>query len=336
MRTSDLDYELPPELIAQTAAEPRESARLLVYDRASGAVRHRTFADLERELRDDDLLVVNDTRVLPVRVRGRRATGGGAELLLLEPLPDGRWTALGRPYRKLREGDVVEAGEGLRLHIRERRGEGEVVVEPEHAGSFQAALDGAGEMPLPPYITTPLADPERYQTVYAAHPGSAAAPTAGLHFGPAMWERLDREGRVARVTLGVGLDTFRPVASEVLEGHHIHSEPYAVAGADAERIRSALAEGRRVVAVGTTSVRVLETVFGEQPRPLDGRTQLFITPGFRFRATGALITNFHLPRSSLLGLVMAFVGVEEARELYRTAIEQRYRFYSLGDASLLL
>jgi S-adenosylmethionine:tRNA ribosyltransferase-isomerase len=335
VRTSELDYELPPELIAQTAAEPRESARLLVYDRASGAVRHRTFGELAEELRDDDLLVVNDTRVLPVRVRGRRSTGGGAELLLLEPLPGGRWTALGRPYRKLREGEVVEAG-GLRLHIRERLGEGEVVVEPEHAGSFQAALDAAGEMPLPPYITTPLADPQRYQTVYAAHPGSAAAPTAGLHFGPAMWERLEAEGRVARVTLGVGLDTFRPVASEELERHHIHSEPYAVAEPDAERIAAALRDGRRVVAVGTTSVRVLETVFGERPGPFEGRTELFITPGFQFRATGALITNFHLPRSSLLGLVMAFAGVEQTRELYRTAIEQRYRFYSLGDASLLL
>jgi S-adenosylmethionine:tRNA ribosyltransferase-isomerase len=336
VRTSELDYELPPELIAQTAAEPRESARLLVYDRASGAVRHRTFADLEQELRDDDLLVVNDTRVLPVRVRGRRSTGGGVELLLLEPLPGGRWTALGRPYRKLREGEVVDAGGGLRLHIRERLGEGEVVVEPEHAGSFQAALDEAGEMPLPPYITTPLADPQRYQTVYADHPGSAAAPTAGLHFGPAMWARLDRDGRVARVTLGVGLDTFRPVAGDELEAHHIHSEPYAVAEPDAERIGAALHDGRRVVAVGTTSVRVLETVFGDQPGPLAGRTELFVTPGFRFRATGALITNFHLPRSSLLGLVMAFAGVEETRELYRTAIAERYRFYSLGDASLLL
>jgi S-adenosylmethionine:tRNA ribosyltransferase-isomerase len=191
-------------------------------------------------------------------------------------------------------------------------------------------------MPLPPYITTPLADPQRYQTVYAAHPGSAAAPTAGRPFGQSMWDRLDAEGRVARVTLGVGLDTFRPVASEELERHHIHSEPYVVAEPNAERIASALREGRRVVAVGTTSVRVLETVFGEPAGPLEGRTELFITPGFEFRATGALITNFHLPRSSLLGLVMAFVGLEQTRALYATAIEQRYRFYSLGDASLLL
>jgi S-adenosylmethionine:tRNA ribosyltransferase-isomerase len=335
MHADELDFRLPPELIAQSAAEPRDSSRLLVCDRASGELRHRVFADVLEELRDDDLLVVNRTRVLPVRVRALRATGGACEVLLLEPCPDGRWLALARPYRRLREGETVSAGE-LGLTISERLGEGRVLVQPMAPRPLAEMLDQVGEMPLPPYITEPLSDRSRYQTVYADRPGSAAAPTAGLHFTPALWEEACRRHEVAAVTLDVGLDTFRPLSTELVEEHVIHSENYAVPEASAGLIEQALAERRRVVAVGTTSVRVLETVFGEPRRPLEGRTRLLITPGYRFRATGALITNFHLPRSTLLAMVMAFAGVDRTRDLYRTAVSERYRFYSFGDACLFL
>ena len=335
MRATDLAYELPPELIAQHAAEPRDSARLLVYDRASGAIRHRLFRDLSRELSPGDLLVVNDTRVLPARIRARRATGGAAEVLLLEPAGDGSWEALVRPYRRLREGEVLEAGD-MRVTIAERLGEGRVRVRVSAPGTLEQALAASGEMPLPPYITEPLSDPADYQTVYAQHPGSAAAPTAGLHFSERMWEEIRRDHEVAAITLDVGLDTFRPLAEEVVEDHPIHSERYRVPEPTAAAVERARSEGRRVVAVGTTSVRVLETVFGEHGAALEGRTRLLITPGYRFRATGAMITNFHLPRSTLLALVMAFAGVEQTRDLYRTAVSERYRFYSFGDASLIL
>jgi S-adenosylmethionine:tRNA ribosyltransferase-isomerase len=335
MRATALDYQLPPELIAQRAAEPRDSARLLVYDRSSGQLRHRRFRDLPLELDTSDLLVVNDTRVLPVRLRARRASGGAAELLLLEPRGESGWEALVRPYRRLREGETLEAGE-LRATIIERLGEGRVHVSVEADGPFEQALERAGEMPLPPYITEPLDDNARYQTVYARQPGSAAAPTAGLHFTDALWAQVQAGHEVVAVTLDVGLDTFRPLTAEVVEEHHIHSERYHVPEQTAIAVEAALADGRRVVAVGTTTVRVLETVFGEQRGPLDGRARLLITPGFRFRATGALVTNFHLPRSTLLALVMAFAGVEQTRQLYRTAVADRYRFYSFGDASLIL
>jgi S-adenosylmethionine:tRNA ribosyltransferase-isomerase len=335
VRTADLDYALPQALIAQTPAEPRSSARLLVYDRATGELRHRRFADLLDELDPDDVVVVNDSRVLPARVHGRRTTGGSVELLLLEPLEDGAWEALARPYARLREGETVAAGvAGFRID--QRLGEGRVRVTPVVSGSLEAALEEVGEMPLPPYIHSPPDDPNRYQTVYARDPGSAAAPTAGLHFDDELWARLQSRQQVVAVTLGVGLDTFRPVAADELEEHTIHSEHYRVEPHAADAIDAARGAGRRVVAVGTTAVRVLETVWGEQRAPLEGRTSLFITPGYRFRAVGAIVTNFHLPRSTLLGLVMAFAGIEQTRALYRTAIAEGYRFYSFGDASLIL
>jgi S-adenosylmethionine:tRNA ribosyltransferase-isomerase len=335
MRTAALDYVLPQALIAQTPAEPRSAARLLVYERATGAVRHRRFGDLLDELAPDDLVVVNDSRVLPARVHASRATGGAVELLLLEPLGDGAWEALARPYSRLRVGETVSAGEaGFRID--ERLGEGRVRVTPVVSGSLELALRDVGEMPLPPYIHRQPADPDRYQTVYARDPGSAAAPTAGLHFDDGLWAELGRRHQVVAVTLGVGLDTFRPVAVDELGEHPIHTEPYRVEPAAAEAIDAALADGRRVMAVGTTAVRVLETVWGEPRAPLEGRTSLFITPGYRFRAVGAMVTNFHLPRSTLLALVMAFAGIDEVRSLYRTAIAEGYRFYSFGDASLIL
>jgi S-adenosylmethionine:tRNA ribosyltransferase-isomerase len=334
VRTSELDYELPSELIAQSPAEPRSSSRLLVHDRPTRAIRHRCFADLLDELDAADLVVVNDTRVLPVRLLGRRATGGAVELLLLEPGPSGAWQALARPYARLRPGEVVSAP-GLDVRVDERLGEGRVTVTPLTSEPIERALAGAGEMPLPPYIRQAPADPERYQTVYAREPGSAAAPTAGLHFTPELWDELRTRMEVVAVTLGVGLDTFRPVAEDDLAEHEIHSERYQVSEEAAAAIGAALAAGRRVVAIGTTVVRVLETVFGDPPGPLAGRSRLFITPGHRFQAVGAMVTNFHLPRSTLLALVMAFAGVDETREIYRTAIAERYRFYSFGDACLI-
>ena len=313
MRTAELDYDLPPELIAQRPLERRDDSRLLVADRASGDVRHRHFRDLRDELPDGALVVVNDTRVLPARVRARRESGGEAEVLLLEPAGDGLWEALARPTKRLRAGARLGPVE-LVEHIGDGRWLVRLAGEPE------------GEAPLPPYITEPLADAERYQTVYADEAGSAAAPTAGLHFTPELLAGLD----VERITLHVGLDTFRPVTADDLADHEIHSERYRVEPGAWERIRAA----EQVVAVGTTTVRVLESL--ARGAPLEGRTSLFVTPGFEFRRVDALVTNFHLPRSTLLALVMAFAGVEETRRLYRLAIEERYRFYSFGDAMLLL
>ena len=309
MDLSELDYELPPELIAQHPAERRDASRLLVYERARGAVRHRTFAELPDELYGE-LVVVNDTKVVPARIPISSPRG---EVLLLEPLEDGTWEALARPTRRLRAG---------------RRYGPVELLEHLGAGRWRVRLDGepAGQTPLPPYITEPLDDPLRYQTVYAREPGSAAAPTAGLHFTPELLARVEP----VRVTLHVGLDTFRPVTEERLEEHAIHGERYEVEPEAWERIRAA----ERVLAVGTTSLRVCETL--ARGGPLAGRTELFVTPGFEFRRVNALLTNFHLPRSTLLALVMAFAGIEETRRLYRLAIEERYRFYSFGDAMLIL
>jgi S-adenosylmethionine:tRNA ribosyltransferase-isomerase len=310
MKLSELDYKLPPELIAQRPLERRDQSRLLVYDRASRAVWHRLFSDHPDELQDDELVVVNDTRVLPARIPIDRPRG---EVLLLECVGEnGLWEGLARPTRRLRAG--------------ERYGPVELV---EHLGEgrWLLRLDGepAGEAPLPPYITEPLDDPERYQTVYAAHEGSAAAPTAGLHFTPELLAGLD----VERVTLHVGLDTFRPITAGELEHHELHSERYEVRPEAWKRIAAAA----RVLAVGTTTVRVLESL--ARGAPLAGRTDLFVTPRFEFRRVDSLLTNFHLPHSTLLALVMAFAGIEETRRLYRIAIEERYRFYSFGDAMLI-
>ena len=309
MDIDELAYDLPQELIAQHPADRRDASRLLVYERATGTVRHRRFAELPDELHGE-LVVANDTRVVPARIRLERPRG---EVLLLERTGADEWEALARPTRRLREGRTYGP-----VTLLEHLGE----------GRWRVRLEGepAGDTPLPPYIVEPLADPSRYQTVYARDAGSAAAPTAGLHFTPELLARFD----VEYVTLHVGLDTFRPVAAERLEEHELHGERYEVAAPTWERIAAA----ERVLAVGTTTVRVLETVAAGGP--LAGRTSLFVVPGFRFRRVDALLTNFHLPRSTLLALVMAFAGVEETRRLYRLAVEERYRFYSFGDAMLIL
>ena len=313
MKRAELEYSLPPELIAQHPTERRDESRLLVFERANGDVRHRRFRELPEEL-GGELVVVNDTRVVPARLRLRRPGGGDAEVLLLEPLNGrGEWEGLARPTRRLKPGQRLGPVE---------------LIEHLGEGRWRLRLEGepAGEAPLPPYITERLDDPERYQTVYAEHEGSAAAPTAGLHFTPELLATLD----VEHVTLHVGLDTFRPVTVDDLAEHRMHSERYDVEPAAWERVRAA----GRVLAVGTTTVRVLESL--ARGAPLAGRTDLFITPGFEFRRTDALLTNFHLPGSTLLALVMAFAGVEETRRLYALAIDERYRFYSFGDAMLML
>ncbi|HEY8030392.1 MAG TPA: tRNA preQ1(34) S-adenosylmethionine ribosyltransferase-isomerase QueA [Gaiellaceae bacterium] len=309
MDLSELDYALPPELVAQHPPARRDESRLLVYERGSGAVRDRRVSDLPEEL-GGELVVVNDTRVVPARIPIEKPRG---EVLLVERLDGDLWEGLARPTRRLKAGRTYGP-----VELVEHLGEGRWLL--------RLAGEPAGETPLPPYITEPLHDPERYQTVYAREPGSAAAPTAGLHFTSELLDRLD----VERVTLHVGLDTFRPVAEEQLEEHRMHGERYSVEPGAWERIRSS----GRVLAIGTTTVRVLETL--ARGGELAGRTELFITPGFDFRRTDALLTNFHLPRSTLLALVMAFAGVEETRRLYAHAIGERYRFYSFGDAMLIL
>ena len=309
MDLEELDYELPRELIAQQPAARRDESRLLVYERSSGVVRHRRFSELPLEL-GGELVVVNDTRVVPGRIPIESPRG---EVLLLERVAGDEWVGLARPTRRLKPG---------------RRYGPVELIEHLGAGRWRLRLDGepAGETPLPPYITEPLADPERYQTVYACEAGSAAAPTAGLHFTAELLGQID----VEHVTLHVGLDTFRPVTEARLEEHVIHGERYEVSPAAWERIRTA----ERVLAVGTTTVRTVETV--AHGGPLSGRTELFIVPGFEFRRVDALLTNFHLPRSTLLALVMAFGGVDEIRRLYALAVQERYRFYSFGDAMLIL
>ncbi len=321
MRSSELDYDLPAELVAQRPAERRDGSRLLVHDRRTGETRHRTFAELPDEVRGH-LTVVNDTRVVPARLRLRRETGGEVEVLLVESLGSGEWEALARPSRRLRTGERLRAGD------RESREPSVELLEALGDGRWRVRVAGEphGHLPLPPYIRQPPPDPERYQTVYADEPGSAAAPTAGLHFTPELLARLDH----VAVTLHVGLDTFRPLTEETVEEHAIHGERYRVEHGVWARIDAA----ERVLSVGTTTTRVVETL--ARGGPLEGRTELYITPGFAFRRVDALLTNFHLPRSTLLALVMAFAGIDETRELYRVAVAERYRFYSFGDAMLLL
>ena len=308
MEARELDYDLPEDLIAQHPAAQRDGSRLLVFRRATGDVSHHVFRELPELI--DALTVVNDTRVVPARIPIEHPRG---EVLLLEQVDGDVWEALARPTRKLRAGDRHGAVELLE-HLGDGRWRVRLAGEPQ------------GAVPLPPYITEPLGDAERYQTVYAREAGSAAAPTAGLHFTPDLLDALDVES----VTLHVGLDTFRPLQEEVVESHRIHGERYSVEPAAWQRIRDA----QHVLAVGTTTVRVLETLAGGAS--LAGRTELFITPGFTFRRVDQLLTNFHLPRSTLLALVMAFAGVEETRSLYELAIAERYRFYSFGDAMLIL
>jgi len=353
MLTSDFDFELPERLIAQTPTADRGDSRLLVLQRSTGAVEHRMFRDLAEYLRPGDTLVLNDTRVIPARLLGRKAdTGAKAELLLLVRLEGDRWEALAKPARKIRRGARLLFGEGdggatangkplLTAVVEEEREAGLRVVRFEYEGVFQELLARAGQVPLPPYIREKLSDPERYQTVYARHAGSAAAPTAGLHFTDEHLNALQDKGiRLCRVTLHVGLGTFRPVTAERVEDHRMHAEWYSVGEEAARLLSETRAGGGRIVAVGTTSARTLETLGQRFPdgniEPCSGWTDIFIYPGHAFRLVDALLTNFHLPRSTLIMLVSAFAGREAVLAAYREAVRREYRFFSFGDAMLIL
>ncbi len=339
MRTADFDYELPPELIAQRPPPERDAARMLVLDPRTGAVTHATLRDMPRYLEPGDLLILNDSRVLPARLIGRRRDGGEAEVLLLRPVDGDRhlWEALIRPARRLDAGSRVQfEGSPLTVSVEARDGE-TATVRLVGVADPLAEVRRIGEMPTPPYIKERLADRERYQTIYAREEGSAAAPTAGLHFTPRLLSALRERGvAVAFVTLHVGLDTFRPVRVDDPAQHRIHREWYRIDDAAVRAISEAHQRGKRVVAVGTTSVRVLETAATDGGVAAgEGWTGLFILPGYPFRVVDAMLTNFHLPKSTLLMLVSAFAGRQRVLAAYAEAIERRYRFYSFGDCMLI-
>lgn len=338
LKTSDFYYDLPEELIAQTPAEPRDSSRLLVYHRDEKRIEHRIFRDIAEYLRAGDLLVVNRTRVLPARLFARTANGGNVEVLLLKRLNLDEWEVLVRPGKKCKIGVRLVVNDELSLEVVGITESGERHVRFFYEGAFEDVLSRAGTMPLPPYIHEKLKDPERYQTVYSKENGSAAAPTAGLHFTPELLERLKNKGvEIAEVLLHVGLGTFRPVKEENILDHKMHSEYYEIGEEAARRINRAKSEGRRVVAVGTTSVRTLETVADENGfvNACRGNTEIFIYPPYRFKCVDALITNFHLPESTLLMLVSSLCSREEILNIYETAVRERYRFFSFGDAMLI-
>ena len=340
MRTSDFHYDLPRERIAQHPAEPRDAARLLVYDRQADTVQDRQFADITEYLRRGDVLVLNDTRVIPARLHGRkRSSTVDVEFLLLKRLGLERWEVIMRPGRRVRPGDVIDFDDDLSAVLVSKMNDGVCEVEFRwNRLSFEELLEKHGETPLPPYIENHNIDSGRYQTVYARENGSAAAPTAGLHFTRELLEKLENQGiEIVHVLLHVGLGTFRPVKETLIEDHQMHEEEFEVPAETADAINRAHSEGRRVVAVGTTSVRAIESAWdGTRVSPGRGSTQIFLYPGRTFHVTDALLTNFHLPESTLLMLVAAFIGdTEKTLQLYRDAVAKEYRFFSFGDAMLL-
>ncbi len=339
LKKSDYFYELPEELIAQTPAEPRDSSRLLVYDRATGKSEDRIFRDIKEYLRPGDVLVINNTKVLPARLFAYTENGGRVEVLLLKRHDLNKWEVLVRPGKKAKPGVRLTVSEELSLTVLDRTETGERIVEFHFDGVFEDILSRVGSMPLPPYIHEKLKDKDRYQTVYCKTDGSAAAPTAGLHFTKQLLADIEAMGvQVAEVLLHVGLGTFRPVKEEDLTHHVMHSEFYRVDERAADIVNAAKREGRRVIAVGTTSVRTLETVADENGflRPCSGDTSIFIYPPYRFKCVDALITNFHLPESTLIMLVSAFMGREQCLALYKQAVEKGYRFFSFGDAMMIV
>ena len=341
MKTSDFYYELPQELIAQDPLEDRSSSRLLVLDRKTGEMEHRVFRDIKEYLRPGDCLIVNDTKVIPARLMGvKEDTGAGIEVLLLKRKADNVWETLVKPGRKARPGARIVFGDGLlKGEVLEIAEEGNRLIRFEYEGIFEEILDKLGQMPLPPYITHQLKDRNRYQTVYAKHDGSAAAPTAGLHFTPELLKEIEEKGvKLAHVTLHVGLGTFRPVKVEDVAEHHMHSEYYVVEEEQARLINETKAAGGRVICVGTTSCRTLESAADENGtlHPGSGWTDIFIYPGYRFKIMDGLVTNFHLPESTLLMLVSAFADKETIMKAYKEAVRERYRFFSFGDAMLIL
>ena len=339
MKTHDFWYDLPEELIAQTPLEQRDTSRLLVLNRQTGDVSHRHFYDITEYLKPGDCLVMNDSRVLPARLLGHRPTGGTVELLLLKDLGDKKWECLAKPGRKLREGQEVVFGNGeLTATIMEVKDDGNRVVEFHFEGIFLEVLEQLGKMPLPPYIKAELADQERYQTVYSREVGSAAAPTAGLHFTKDLLENIRDKGiKTAFVTLHVGLGTFRPVKAEDISEHHMHSELCMISDETAQILNETKRSNGRIICVGTTSCRTLESLVNEDGTFSEKNrwTDIFIFPGYQFKAMDALITNFHLPESTLVMLVSAFAGRENVLNAYEEAVRQRYRFFSFGDACFI-
>ena len=340
MKTSDFYYDLPQELIAQTPLERRDGSRLMVLDRESGEITHRHFYDLPEYLHPGDTLVLNDSRVLPARLYGHRVpTGGAVELLLLKDQGDGKWECLARPGRKLKPGAELSFGDGeLTATIAEDLQEGKKLVQFHYEGIFLEILERLGKMPLPPYIKEELQNGERYQTVYSKVTGSAAAPTAGLHFTKELLQKIQDMGvSIAYVTLHVGLGTFRPVSAEEVTDHHMHSEFCMISKETAELLNETHRRGGRIICVGTTSCRTLESFAKEDGtfEESSGWTEIFIYPGYRFKAMDALVTTFHLPESTLVMLVSAFAGREHILNAYNTAVQERYRFFSFGDAMLI-
>ncbi|MDL2237930.1 tRNA preQ1(34) S-adenosylmethionine ribosyltransferase-isomerase QueA [Christensenellaceae bacterium OttesenSCG-928-K19] len=340
MKTSEFDYHLPEELIAQQPATPRDSSRLLVYRRETGTVEHKRFVDIVDYLQSGDVLVLNETKVIPARLYGKkRESVVEFEFLLLKRHSLNEWDVIMKPGKRLKVGQYVDFAPGLCARLLEKKEDGVCRVVFEYEGVFEDLLDQYGNMPTPPYITQRLENKAQYQTVYAKTDGSAAAPTAGLHFTPEVIEKLEQKGVIfVKILLHVGLGTFRPMKEEDVEQHIMHSEYYSVPQQAADAINAAKAEGRRVIAVGTTSVRTLESTANEDGSISagDGDTNIFIYPGYRFKTVDAMLTNFHLPKSTLIMLVSAFAGRENTLGLYKTAVELRYRFFSFGDAMLVL
>lgn len=341
MKTSDFYYDLPKELIAQTPVEPRDSSRLLILGRNNGEIEHKHFYDIIEYLHEGDLLVVNDSRVLPARIFGiKEETGARVEFLLLKQISGNKWETLCKPGKKAKEGTKFTFGNGLlKATVIEVKDDGNRVVDFDCDENFFAALDKIGQMPLPPYITEELKDKERYQTVYSHELGSAAAPTAGLHFTKELMDRIREKGiNIASVTLHVGLGTFRPVKVDDVTNHKMHSEHYEVPEETAKLIKQTKENGGRVIAVGTTSCRTLESVATQYGEIIacDGFTDIFIYPGYKFKVLDGLITNFHLPESTLIMLVSAFAGFDNVMNAYKNAVDEKYRFFSFGDAMFIL
>ncbi len=340
LSTHDFYYELPEELIAQTPAEPRDSSRLLVYSKDEDKIYHKHFCDVREFLKSGDLLVINNTRVIPARIFGHIENHESVlETLLLKRIDYTHWETIMKPARKARIGSVINYAEGLSAVVTDVGEYGARTVEFIFDGVFEDILDRVGNMPLPPYIKEKLRDKERYQTVYSKIDGSAAAPTAGLHFTPELMKSIEAMGvEFANVLLHIGLGTFRPVKEENILDHKMHTEYYEIDEVAANKINNAVREGRRVICVGTTSVRTLETVADENGyvKPCKGDTSIFIYPGYKFKCVKGLITNFHLPESTLIMLVSAFVGREKTLEIYKTAVDEKYRFFSFGDSSMFI
>ncbi|HIV52648.1 MAG TPA: tRNA preQ1(34) S-adenosylmethionine ribosyltransferase-isomerase QueA [Candidatus Mediterraneibacter norwichensis] len=341
MKRQDFYYDLPQELIAQDPLEDRSSSRLLVLDKKTGETQHHTFREIVNYLNPGDCLVINDTKVIPARLIGaKEETGAKIEVLLLKRKQNDVWETLVKPGRKAKPGTRISFGDGLlKGEVIDVVDEGNRLIRFEYDGIFEEILDRLGQMPLPPYITHQLKDKDRYNTVYAAHEGSAAAPTAGLHFTPELLEEIGRKGvDIARVTLHVGLGTFRPVKVDDVENHHMHSEFYMIDEEAAEKINGAKARGGRVICVGTTSCRTIESAADENGclKACSGWTEIFIYPGYTFKVLDGLITNFHLPESTLIMLVSALAGREHVLAAYEEAVRERYRFFSFGDAMLII